>query len=68
MTAGLEGARKAPSDRPVPIPPVLIVILLAHLKEFGTAKEGRVPPHDHRLSHSRTPWKRPTFTPALEPP
>ncbi|MET9570286.1 site-specific integrase [Streptomyces virginiae] len=35
-------AREATSDRPVPIPPVLVAILRAHLKEFGTAKEGRV--------------------------
>lgn len=35
-------AREADTDRPVPIPPVLVAILQAHLKEFGTAKEGRV--------------------------
>ncbi|WP_405942244.1 tyrosine-type recombinase/integrase [Streptomyces sp. NBC_00207] len=35
-------AREASSDRPVPIPPVLVAILRAHLKEFGTAKEGRM--------------------------
>lgn len=35
-------AREAATDRPVPIPPVLVAILQAHLKEFGTAKEGRV--------------------------
>ncbi|MFB0618240.1 hypothetical protein [Streptomyces sp. AGS-58] len=35
-------ARETSSDRPVPIPPVLVAILQAHLKEFGTAKEGRV--------------------------
>nr|WP_203730518.1 tyrosine-type recombinase/integrase [Streptomyces sp. SID12501] len=35
-------AREADTDRPVPIPPVLVAILRAHLKEFGTAKEGRV--------------------------
>ncbi|MFJ2827415.1 tyrosine-type recombinase/integrase [Streptomyces sp. NPDC087263] len=35
-------AREANTDRPVPIPPVLVAILRAHLKEFGTAKEGRV--------------------------
>ncbi|MBZ9598117.1 tyrosine-type recombinase/integrase [Streptomyces erythrochromogenes] len=35
-------AREASSDRPVPIPPVLVAILQAHLKGFGTAKEGRV--------------------------
>ncbi|MFD7606527.1 tyrosine-type recombinase/integrase [Streptomyces mirabilis] len=35
-------AREAKSDRPVPIPPVLVAILRAHLEAFGTAKEGRV--------------------------
>ncbi|WP_206336105.1 tyrosine-type recombinase/integrase [Streptomyces torulosus] len=35
-------AREATSDRPVPIPPVLVDILRVHLKEFGSAKEGRV--------------------------
>jgi integrase len=35
-------AREAKSDRPVPIPPVLVAILRAHLETFGTAKEGRV--------------------------
>ncbi|MGK5697922.1 tyrosine-type recombinase/integrase [Streptomyces sp. URMC 128] len=35
-------AREAATDRPVPIPPVLVAILRAHLKEFGTAKEGRM--------------------------
>ncbi|MGY4928890.1 hypothetical protein [Streptomyces sp. 900105755] len=35
-------AREAKSDRPVPIPPVLVAILRAHLDAFGAAKEGRV--------------------------
>lgn len=35
-------ARAASTDRPVPIPPVLVTILKAHLQEFGAAKEGRV--------------------------
>ncbi|QLE76270.1 site-specific integrase [Streptomyces rectiverticillatus] len=35
-------AREASTDRPVPIPPVLVTILQAHLETFGTAKEGRV--------------------------
>ncbi|MGW1880813.1 hypothetical protein [Streptomyces sp. NPDC001975] len=35
-------AREAKSDRPVPIPPVLVAALRAHLDAFGTAKEGRV--------------------------
>ncbi|WP_437113695.1 tyrosine-type recombinase/integrase [Streptomyces roseoverticillatus] len=35
-------AREASTDRPVPIPPLLVAILQEHLKKFGTAKEGRV--------------------------
>lgn len=35
-------ASEASADRPVPIPPILVAILRAHLKEFGTAKEGSV--------------------------
>ncbi|CAL9433013.1 hypothetical protein SUDANB146_02081 [Streptomyces sp. enrichment culture] len=35
-------ARQASSDRPVPIPPVLVRILREHLRVFGTAGEGRV--------------------------
>ncbi|MFC8822572.1 tyrosine-type recombinase/integrase [Streptomyces rochei] len=35
-------AREASTDRLVPIPPVLVAILQAHLKEFGTAKKRRV--------------------------
>ncbi|MFE2567496.1 tyrosine-type recombinase/integrase [Streptomyces mirabilis] len=35
-------ARESDIDRPVPIPPVLVAIIRAHLKGFGTAKEGRV--------------------------
>ncbi|MCX5324297.1 tyrosine-type recombinase/integrase [Streptomyces sp. NBC_00120] len=35
-------AREASTDRPVPIPPVLVAVLRAHLNEFGTAMEGRV--------------------------
>ncbi|MCF3102943.1 tyrosine-type recombinase/integrase [Streptomyces roseoverticillatus] len=35
-------AREASTDRPVPIPPVLVAILQEHLERFGTAKEGRV--------------------------
>jgi len=34
--------RDPEADRPVPIPPVLVALLRAHLKEFGTAKDGRV--------------------------
>ncbi|MEW1545317.1 tyrosine-type recombinase/integrase [Streptomyces tsukubensis] len=35
-------AREVASDRPVPIPPVLVAILRAHRTEFPAAKEGRV--------------------------
>jgi integrase len=30
------------TDRPVPIPPVLVAMLRAHVKEFGTAADGRL--------------------------
>lgn len=42
MTVGDLKAREAKSDRPVPIPPVLVAILRMHLETFGTAKEERV--------------------------
>ncbi|MET9292440.1 site-specific integrase [Streptomyces sp. NPDC003077] len=35
-------AREADTDRPVPIPPVLVALLRDHLAEFGTAGDGRV--------------------------
>ena len=38
-------AREPGSDRPVPIPPVLVALLRAHVKEFGTAKDGRLFPN-----------------------
>ncbi|MBR7671975.1 integrase [Streptomyces daliensis] len=34
--------RDPEKDRPVPIPPVLVAMLRAHVKEFGTAEDGRV--------------------------
>ncbi|MEU5429973.1 site-specific integrase [Streptomyces olivoreticuli] len=34
--------RDPEADRPVPIPPELVAMLRAHLKEFGTASDGRV--------------------------
>ncbi|MFM9446895.1 tyrosine-type recombinase/integrase [Streptomyces acidiscabies] len=34
--------RDPDADRPVPIPPLLVSMLRAHLKEFGAAKDGRV--------------------------
>ncbi|MGI5348793.1 tyrosine-type recombinase/integrase [Streptomyces sp. CA-250714] len=34
--------RDPETDRPVPIPPVLVAMLRAHVKEFGTAADGRV--------------------------
>lgn len=39
-------AREADGDRPVPIPPVLVAILRAHLAAFGTAKDGRLFPNE----------------------
>ncbi|MFI2347165.1 tyrosine-type recombinase/integrase [Streptomyces sp. NPDC019443] len=35
-------AREANTDRPVPAPPLLVAVLRAHIKEFGTAKDGRL--------------------------
>ncbi|MER5889897.1 site-specific integrase [Streptomyces sp. NPDC001941] len=34
--------RDPETDRPVPIPPVLVAMLRAHVKEFGTASDGRL--------------------------
>lgn len=34
--------RDPEADRPVPIPPVLVAMLRAHVKEFGTAVDGRL--------------------------
>jgi integrase len=39
-------AREADEDRPVPVPPVLVAILRAHLAVFGTAKDGRLFPNE----------------------
>jgi integrase len=39
-------SREPGEDRPVPIPPVLVAMLRAHLKEFGTAKDGRLFPNE----------------------
>ncbi|WP_306303458.1 tyrosine-type recombinase/integrase [Streptomyces sp. TP-A0874] len=35
-------SREAKADRPVPIPPPLVAMLRQHLREFGTAADGRV--------------------------
>ncbi|WP_330246332.1 tyrosine-type recombinase/integrase [Streptomyces sp. NBC_00562] len=35
-------SREANTDRPVPIPPLLVAVLRAHIAEFGTAKDGRL--------------------------
>ncbi|MEV0641984.1 site-specific integrase [Streptomyces sp. NPDC050619] len=40
-TRGLK-MRDPEADRPVPIPPVLVAMLRAHVKEFGTAADGRL--------------------------
>ncbi|MFD7235085.1 tyrosine-type recombinase/integrase [Streptomyces syringium] len=39
-------SREVNKDRPVPIPPVLVAMLQAHLREFGTAKDGRLFPNE----------------------
>ncbi|MFJ2160154.1 tyrosine-type recombinase/integrase [Streptomyces sp. NPDC087856] len=39
-------SREPGEDRPVPIPPVLVAMLRAHLKEFGIAKDGRLFPNE----------------------
>ncbi|MFS8198822.1 tyrosine-type recombinase/integrase [Streptomyces sp. CWNU-52B] len=39
-------SREPGTDRPVPIPPVLVAMLRAHLKAFGTAKDGRLFPNE----------------------
>ncbi|WP_138900259.1 tyrosine-type recombinase/integrase [Streptomyces albidochromogenes] len=39
-------SREAKADRPVPIPPLLVEMLLDHIKEFGTAKDGRLFPNE----------------------
>lgn len=44
-TRGLK-SREPGTDRPVPIPPVLVAMLRAHWKEFGTAKDGRLFPNE----------------------
>ncbi|MBW5485732.1 tyrosine-type recombinase/integrase [Streptomyces bambusae] len=35
-------SREVKADRPVPIPPLLVAMLRDHIKEFGTAKDGRL--------------------------
>ncbi|MFE4663073.1 tyrosine-type recombinase/integrase [Streptomyces hydrogenans] len=35
-------SREPKADRPVPIPPMLVTMLRAHIAEFGTAKDGRL--------------------------
>ncbi|MFI2375801.1 tyrosine-type recombinase/integrase [Streptomyces sp. NPDC018964] len=39
-------SRDPGTDRPVPIPPVLVAMLRAHREEFGTAKDGRLFPNE----------------------
>ncbi|MFE5526910.1 hypothetical protein [Embleya sp. NPDC056538] len=42
----------------MPIPPVLVAILRAHLEEFGTAKDGRVFGHERDESvGTSTYWR-----------
>ncbi|WP_455772003.1 tyrosine-type recombinase/integrase [Streptomyces phaeochromogenes] len=35
-------SREVKADRPVPIPPLLVTMLREHVKEFGTANDGRL--------------------------
>ncbi|GGJ36626.1 tyrosine-type recombinase/integrase [Streptomyces brasiliensis] len=35
-------SREVKADRPVPIPPLLVAMLREHIREFGTAADGRV--------------------------
>lgn len=46
-------SREPGEDRPVPIPPVLVAMLRAHLKEFGTAKDGRLFPNERGTCSAR---------------
>ncbi|OSC61522.1 site-specific integrase [Streptomyces sp. 4F] len=39
-------SRDAKDDRPVPIPPLLVAMLREHIREFGTAKDGRIFPNE----------------------
>ncbi|MFI1865825.1 tyrosine-type recombinase/integrase [Streptomyces jumonjinensis] len=51
-------SREAKDDRPVPIPPPLVAMLRAHLKEFGTAKDGRLFTNERLgLVGSSTYWR-----------
>lgn len=51
-------SREAKEDRPVPVPPPLVAMLRAHLKEFGTAKDGRLFTNERGgLVGSSTYWR-----------
>ncbi|MFG2412089.1 hypothetical protein [Streptomyces goshikiensis] len=51
-------SREAKNDRPVPIPPPLVAMLRAHLKEFATAKDGRLFTNERLgLVGSSTYWR-----------
>ncbi|MEU6877945.1 site-specific integrase [Streptomyces sp. NPDC046712] len=51
-------SREAKDDRPVPIPPPLVAMLRAHIKEFGTAKDGRLFTNERfGLVGSSTYWR-----------
>ncbi|WP_329057230.1 tyrosine-type recombinase/integrase [Streptomyces sp. NBC_01453] len=39
-------SRETKADRPVPIPPPLVTMLREHIREFGTAEDGRVFPNE----------------------
>ncbi|MBZ4016131.1 site-specific integrase [Streptomyces purpurogeneiscleroticus] len=51
-------SREAAEDRPVPIPPPLVAMLRVHLKEFGTAEDGRLFTNERGgLVGSSTYWR-----------
>ncbi|MFD3324058.1 tyrosine-type recombinase/integrase [Streptomyces sp. NPDC058701] len=51
-------SRESKDDRPVPIPPALVAMLRSHLKEFGTAKDGRLFTNERLgLVGSSTYWR-----------
>ncbi|WP_435191051.1 tyrosine-type recombinase/integrase [Streptomyces sp. bgisy126] len=51
-------SRETKEDRPVPIPPPLVTMLRDHLREFGTAKDGRLFTNERLgLVGSSTYWR-----------
>jgi integrase len=51
-------SREVKEDRPVPIPPPLVRMLLDHIEEFGTAQDGRLFTNERgELEGSSTYWR-----------